>query len=328
MVEIRLPDDLGSLMGFLRCPICHGSIEADPRLHCANDQCIYWHGFPQSNEQPVLINFEQSIFTRDVYSTGKGTVLPREAKSTSVGRFLRNLTYGSGTAASEIIRRYVEHLLASCAKPRLLVVGGGTVGEGMDQLFAIESVTIVGVDAYASQYTILVCDAHELPFSDQVFDGVVIQAVLEHVLDPPRVVDEIHRVLRPGGLVLADTPFMQQVHEGAYDFTRFTKSGHRWLFRRFDEVESGIVGGPGVALLWSIAYFVRALGAGPRLVAAITALFFWVRLIEKYMDGSRSADAASATYFIGAKGKRVLAANEMPRLYESVRVASEQTGKA
>jgi len=73
MVEIRLPDDLGPLMGFLRRPICHGSIEADPRLHCANDQCIYWHGFPQSNEQPVLINFEQSIFTRDVYSSGKGT---------------------------------------------------------------------------------------------------------------------------------------------------------------------------------------------------------------------------------------------------------------
>src|SRR5207237_664581 len=31
-------------------------------------------------------------------------------------------------------------------------------------------------------------------------------------------------------LVLGDTPFMQQVHEGAYDFTRFALSGHRWLF--------------------------------------------------------------------------------------------------
>jgi ubiquinone/menaquinone biosynthesis C-methylase UbiE len=32
---------------------------------------------------------------------------------------------------------------------------------------------------------------------------VWIQAVLEHVLDPPIVVAEIYRVLRPGGLVYA-----------------------------------------------------------------------------------------------------------------------------
>jgi SAM-dependent methyltransferase len=40
-----------------------------------------------------------------------------------------------------------------------------------------------------------------------------IQAVLEHALDPPVVVAEIYRVLKPGGLVYADTPFMQRVHE-------------------------------------------------------------------------------------------------------------------
>ena len=33
------------------------------------------------------------------------------------------------------------------------------------------------------------------------FDGVMIQAVLEHVLEPTRVVAEIHRVLKPDGLL-------------------------------------------------------------------------------------------------------------------------------
>ncbi|CAH2407660.1 hypothetical protein MES5069_620012 [Mesorhizobium escarrei] len=32
---------------------------------------------------------------------------------------------------------------------------------------------------------------------------------------------------------------MQQVHEGAYDFTRFTELGHRWLFRRFETISRG-----------------------------------------------------------------------------------------
>jgi hypothetical protein len=32
---------------------------------------------------------------------------------------------------------------------------------------------------------------------------------------------------------------MQQVHERAYDFSRFTQSGHRWLFKRFSEINAG-----------------------------------------------------------------------------------------
>ena len=71
--------------------------------------------------------------------------------------------------------------------------------------------------------------------------------MLEHVLEPELVVAEIHRVLMPDGLVYAGTPFMQQVHEGPYDFMRFTESGHRWLFRRFERLASGATGGPGAA---------------------------------------------------------------------------------
>ena len=70
-------------------------------------------------------------------------------------------------------------------------------------------------------------DAHDLPFVDAAFDAAVIQAVLEHVVDPQRVVAELHRVLREDGVLYSEVPFMQQVHEGAYDFTRYTDLGHR-----------------------------------------------------------------------------------------------------
>ena len=51
---------------------------------------------------------------------------------------------------------------------------------------------------------------------------------------------EIYRVLKSDGIVYIETPFMQQVHGGKYDFTRFTYLGHRRLFARFQEIESGI----------------------------------------------------------------------------------------
>ena len=55
-------------------------------------------------------------------------------------------------------------------------------------------------------------------------------------------------VYKDDGLVYADTPFMQQVHMGRYDFTRFTYLGHRRLFRKFEEIDSGAVSGPAMAL--------------------------------------------------------------------------------
>jgi SAM-dependent methyltransferase len=198
---------------------------------------------------------------------------------------------------------------------RILIIGGGSIGAGLEDLYRDPAVQVIGTDVYASENTVLVCDGHNLPFRDSSFDAVIVQAVLEHVLDPVRVVDEIHRVLKPNGLTYADTPFIQQVHEGAYDFTRFTMSGHRWLFRRFEEVESGVVDGPGVALLWSINYFARSLGAGPKLAAVLTAPFFWVRFLENFAQGSRASDGASSVYFIGRRSENELAPRAMPDLY-------------
>ncbi len=84
---------------------------------------------------------------------------------------------------------------------------------------------IAAFDIYYSANVQFIADAHSILLRDASVDAVVIQAVLEHVLDPQQVVDEIWRVLKPSGLVYAETPFLQHVHEGAYDFTRFTESG-------------------------------------------------------------------------------------------------------
>lgn len=285
-------------------------------MRCANDECVGRTGFLVARGQSVLIDFSRSIFKRTAYSGESGSVLPRDSNSSMIGRFLRTATYGSGAEYAGVVDRFTGRLFSTFPAPLLLIVGGGTIGEGLSKVYRQHPESIVGIDAYASDQTALVCDAHDLPFQDDSFDGVIIQAVLEHVLDPARVADEIHRVLKPGGLVLADTPFMQQVHEGAYDFTRFSKGGHRWLFRRFDEVESGVSGGPGVALLWSISYFVRALGAGPRMTAIIAFLFAWVRPLERLMNSKLAADAASATYFVGAKSAAMLSPDEVPGLYD------------
>jgi SAM-dependent methyltransferase len=190
--------------------------------------------------------------------------------------------------------------------PRILVIGGGEIGSGAEPLYEDPNATIIGTDVYATAHTCLLCDGHRLPFRDGAFEGVWIQAVLEHVLEPRTVVDEIYRVLKPDGVVFADTPFMQQVHEGAYDFTRFTLSGHRWLFRRFGQIDAGISAGSGVALLWAIRHFVRSLGGGRKVSILASLPFFWLRFLGNNARSQAVADAASGVYFLGRKSEREL----------------------
>lgn len=47
-----------------------------------------------------------------------------------------------------------------------------------------------------------VVDAHKLPFKSNAFDVVICMNVLEHVVNPNKIMEEIKRVLKPGGIIL------------------------------------------------------------------------------------------------------------------------------
>ncbi len=59
-------------------------------------------------------------------------------------------------------------------------------------------------------------DAHNLPFDDNSFDIVWSDAVLEHVYDPWKVVQEIKRVLKPNGFYIGSVAFMEPYHGHSY----------------------------------------------------------------------------------------------------------------
>ena len=279
----------------LRCPRCRGAL-SEAADSCHDCGAIYG----TVNGQPLLIDFEKSIFKPENYETREATVIPRLQRGTSLGRFLRKLTYGENPASRQNVFKFLREAQGLSKGPAILVIGGGSVGAGMDYLYSDEAeITLVGTDVYPSPNIHIICDGHQLPFADGTFHGVVVQAVMEHVLDPTKVAEEIWRVLVPGGVIYAETPFIQQVHEQGYDFTRFTLSGHRWLFRGFREIEAGTSLGPSVALLWSIAYFLKAIGLSKQVSALVTACFFWVRLLGRRADAGSSADGASGLYFIG-----------------------------
>lgn len=326
--HLRSTAPLSDLADILCCPRCRGPlVPSGPSYRCTQSVCSYGQGdtpFPAAAGQPVLIDFDRSLFARDVFSEAVLAQPPGGAAAGSsacrrLRRLRKRLLRGGNSAAADGARNFVVEILKSTARgrPRILVIGGGTIGDGAQSLYDNPAIEIVGTDVYPSALTRLVADAHRLPFVDASFDGVWVQAVLEHVLAPETVVDEIHRVLRGDGIVFADTPFMQQVHMGAYDFTRFTFSGHRWLFRRFEQIDAGLSGGPGVAMQWSLRSLAHALGAPPTVAGLLAAPFFWLRFLDRFARGRRGLDAAAGVYFLGRRSETILKPKDMIDYYRT-----------
>ena len=311
-----------------RCPQCLSKLRFDGRKPvCTNAECSYAHtGFPTAAGQPVLVDFEQSVFDRANYNDDNDAVPESGVQFAGSFRTYTNHTlrdrfraavFGHNQIAEQNGIAMLRSLKARVENPRLLIIGGGAWGSGVNAFYQDASVRITSIDVYPSPYTHLLADAHALPFANEAFDGVWIQAVLEHVLDPHVVVGQIHRVLRPEGLVYAETPFMQQVHEGAHDFTRFTFSGHRWLFRSFDQVEAGTIQGTGSGMIWAIRYFWRAFGVGDKASTLLAAPWFWLRYLDRLMPRDHNTDSAMSFFFLGRKSDRKLSPKEIKAYYRA-----------
>ena len=94
----------------------------------------------------------------------------------------------------------------------------------------------VGLDIVRAPGVGVIGNAHALPFAGGTFEQVLCTEVLEHLVEPQRAVDEMWRVLAPGGRLILTTRFLFPIHDGPGDYFRFTRYGLAHLLRRFDEV--------------------------------------------------------------------------------------------
>ncbi len=86
-------------------------------------------------------------------------------------------------------------------------------------------------------------DIEKIPFPDQSYDIVVLDQVLEHVKHPWRATQEIHRLLKSGGVCISTSVFVYPIHKGFVgsfgDYFRFSPEGFDNLFEGFKILNSG-----------------------------------------------------------------------------------------
>jgi SAM-dependent methyltransferase len=302
------------------CPTCHkASLEhAVDGLDCGACGARY----PVVNQVPVLINDANSVFSvADYLGTAaySGASYGSSADAvTGLRGWYRRWAHSlaeTGIKPDHLDSRDVIAKICKEApeRPRILIIGAGTVRYPDAGDFVYTDVAFsAGIDA--------IVDAHDLPLADASFDMVMAVAVLEHVADPARVVGEIWRVLKPQGFVYAVTPFLQPVHMGAYDFTRFTYLGHRRLFRRFSDEASGLALGPGAVSAWAFRSLLLSLSSNKAYRRIANLLGLLVSVPMKYLDyftrHHRAAlDGAGGVYFFGRKQESAISDRALIKLY-------------
>lgn len=115
----------------------------------------------------------------------------------------------------------------------------------------------IGLDPFEGSKADVVADAWKTPFSDNEFDGVIMNQSLEHIKEITETIAEVKRILKPNGLCIITAPQTMKVHsvslpstDSEYnnfdktkikywnvDFYRFTKSGLIHLFKDFQIIE-------------------------------------------------------------------------------------------
>ncbi len=296
------------------CPKCKRAF-GDDSYECAPCALIY----PSVKGVPVLLNESNSLFSIESYllpETSYGGASDYGGHLDTSGgpqrlyrRFVTYLSEAPLPVREFTPQAAVDEILKQRPNARILAIGAG------DAQF---SGNVTYTDVALGRHVSCIADAHDLPFASESFDACIAVAVLEHVLDPYRCVQEITRVLKADGLVYAETPFMQPVHMGAYDFTRFTRLGHRRLFRYFEEIRSGVVGGAGVSAAQMLRYTLAAMSDRPgirkwlKLVGLIAT--FPLRWLDYLSHGHQAAyDCASAFYFFGRRSDEPLSDQDLIR---------------
>lgn len=145
---------------------------------------------------------------------------------------------------------------------------------------------VICMDLFDYDAVDIVCNLDSLPFKRNSVDAFVTRSVLEHVPDPPTVIDGFFRCTRSNGIGMHLIPFLFPFHASPYDFQRFTHMGLKFLFEKWKIIEQFNVTGPiTLAIINTIEFLSILLSFGSKKAKAVIYLILCLVLFPlKFLD--------------------------------------------
>jgi SAM-dependent methyltransferase len=159
---------------------------------------------------------------------------------------------------------------------------------------------LLAIDVSPNPTVDCLASAEALPFRTASLGLVVSQEVVEHLADPWRAVAEAARVLKPGGRLYLQAPFVIGYHASPRDYWRFTGEGLGQLLAsaglQIERLEPSVGAGSGMYRIAVEFWAVLAAAAWPRLYLPVKAL--GVILLRPLCFADRLAASSPAAHRI------------------------------
>lgn len=150
----------------------------------------------------------------------------------------------------EFRRRVIEPWCRELRAADLMVLDVGGRIQPYRSLFEGRLRCYVAVDLLLEGLVDVIGNAEQLPFRSESFDVVLCNDVVQYIADPAAAVREMHRVLRPGGVLILSTRAQYPEHHDEY--WRFLPEGLRLLARNFSTVCVEPEGASGAGLFTAV----------------------------------------------------------------------------
>ena len=128
---------------------------------------------------------------------------------------------------------------------RVLSIGGyGATDTQLDIICSKLNLQLITLDIDDNHMPDILADIGSSQiFQQSDFSAVVALEVFEHIQDYERALENIHKMLVPGGLVIVSTPWIIPVHDKPADFRRYTHFELARIFGKWFTTEVGYRGG-------------------------------------------------------------------------------------
>ncbi|MCB0478137.1 MAG: class I SAM-dependent methyltransferase [Crocinitomicaceae bacterium] len=148
-----------------------------------------------------------------------------QEKKPELGKGVRRLTLKDQAPDCEIyINKPIYDLKEVCAGKKVADIGCG-YGRNKELVESLGG-EWVGVEPFEGGAHTVVASAEDLPFEDNSFDVVIMDAVLEHIPDVGKAIAEVGRILKPDGVFVGYVAFMECFHEISYSHLSFKALEH------------------------------------------------------------------------------------------------------
>jgi len=144
------------------------------------------------------------------------------------------------------VREFVRILSERLSFPGPVYEFGSLIVEGQEDFGDLRGFfpdkKYVGTDMRQGKGVDLVLDLHKIDLPDETAGSALLIDTLEHVEFCRIAMAEVHRILRPGGLIVITSHMRFPVHAYPNDYWRFTQEGFRSLLHQFSYSSVGFLG--------------------------------------------------------------------------------------